>query len=83
MSNAEIGAKLRELRGETPRNIVAEAIGVSVSALQMYENGARIPRDQTKLRIAQYYDCSVGDIFFNQQPHETCGIVTLQAEQHG
>ena len=66
MSNAEIGARLRELRGETPRIVVAKAIGVSVSALQMYENGARIPRDQTKRRIAEYFNMSVGEIFFRQ-----------------
>lgn len=73
MSNAEIGARLRELRGETPRSDVAEAVGVSVSALQMYENGARIPRDQTKVALARFYRTSVEDIFFNPKPHETCG----------
>lgn len=74
MSNAEIGARLRLLRGENPRSIVAEAVGISVSALQMYENGARIPRDQTKMALAKYYGTSVEDIFFNPKPHETCGI---------
>ena len=43
---------------------VAKAIGVSVSALAMYENGARIPRDETKRRIAEHYGRSVGEIFF-------------------
>lgn len=74
MSNAEIGAKLRELRGETPRPVVAEAVGVSVSALQMYENGARIPRDQTKIALARFYKTTVEDIFFSPKPHETCGL---------
>lgn len=75
MSNAEIGAKLRSLRGETPRPVVAEAVGVSVSALQMYENGARIPRDQTKMALANFYQTTVEDIFFSSKPHETCGAV--------
>lgn len=63
MSNAEIGARLRLLRGDTPRQEVADAVGVSISALQMYENGARIPRDQTKMALARYYKTSVESIF--------------------
>lgn len=73
MSNAEIGARLRSLRGDISRQEVAEAIGVSVSALQMYENGARVPRDQTKMALAKYYKTSVENIFFAIEPHETCG----------
>lgn len=73
MSNAEIGAKLRKLRGNTPREEVAKAVDVSVSAIQMYENGARIPRDETKIKLAKYYGCSIGEIFFDQEPHEMCG----------
>ena len=65
MPNAkEIGAKLRKLRGTKTRRDVAEACGVSVSALMMYENGARIPRDEIKVRLANYYHRSVGGIFF-------------------
>lgn len=75
MSNAEIGARLRNLRGETSRQEVAEAVGVSVSALQMYENGARVPRDQTKMALANYYKTSVEKIFFNAETHEMCGNV--------
>jgi putative transcriptional regulator len=60
----EIGAKLRKLRGTKTRRDVAEACGVSVSALMMYENGARIPRDEIKVRLANYYHRSVGGIFF-------------------
>lgn len=72
MSNAEIGAKLRELRGNTSREEVAKAVNVSVSAIQMYENGARIPRDETKVKLAEYYGCSIGELFFDQKPHEMC-----------
>lgn len=74
MSNAQTGAILRSLRGETPRAVVADAVGVSISALQMYENGARIPRDQIKIALANYYGTTVEAIFFSQQPHELCGI---------
>ena len=79
MSNTEIGARLRDLRGDTPRQEVAEAIGVSVSALQMYENGARTPRDKTKMALANYYKTSVESIFFKIDPHDLCGHATKTA----
>jgi transcriptional regulator with XRE-family HTH domain len=73
MSNAEMGTILKTLRGEKTRREVANAVGVSVSALQMYENGERVPRDETKMKIAEYYHRSVESIFFRERPHETCG----------
>lgn len=73
VSNAIIGERLRRLRGDRPREEVAEATGVSVSAIQMYENGARVPRDETKKKIADYYNTTVGALFFEEEPHETCG----------
>lgn len=65
----EIGQRLRELRGEIPRENVAKACNVSISALSMYENGSRIPRDEIKIRIANYYKLSVQCIFFMNQWH--------------
>ena len=65
MSNAEMGSKLRELRGEKTREDVARMIGVSVSAIQMYENGVRIPRDETKIKLANLYGKTVQEIFFS------------------
>lgn len=56
--------KLRELRGEKSQAEVAKAIGVSDSALSAYENGDRIPRDEIKVRLAQYYNKTVQEIFF-------------------
>lgn len=59
-----IAKKLVELRGAKTQKEVAEAIGVSVSAIGMYETGVRIPRDEIKIRLAKYYGVSVGYIFF-------------------
>ena len=73
MSNAEVGARLRKLRGDTPREEVAKAVNVSVSAIQMYENGARIPRDETKVKLARYYGKTIEELFFDPTPHEMCG----------
>lgn len=61
-----IGERLVALRGDKSRAEVAESVNISVSALQMYENGARIPRDEVKVRLAQYYSKSVEEIFFAQ-----------------
>ena len=66
MSSIEIGNRLRELRGKTPAIVVAEAIGVSRSALSMYETGARMPRDEIKEAIARYFGVSVGALFINE-----------------
>ncbi len=65
-SAKEIGQSLAELRGSTPRAVVAEAVGVSNSAMQMYENGERVPRDETKVALAAFFHTTVGSLFFNE-----------------
>ena len=70
LSGTQIGNKLRELRGTTPRKEVAKAVGVSQSAMQMYECGFRIPRDEIKEAIAHFYGVSVGALFFGEVCHE-------------
>lgn len=64
MNTKAMGEKLRKLRGMKPRKEVAEACGISVSALAMYEAGERVPRDEVKIRLAAYYNRSVNYIFF-------------------
>lgn len=58
------GKKLRALRGNRSSRLVAKAIGISDSALRMYENEMRTPRDDTKIALADYYQVKVEDIFF-------------------
>ena len=60
-----IGRKLVALRGEKTQEKVAKDLNISISALSMYENGERIPRDNIKIRIAAYYKRSICDIFFS------------------
>ncbi len=64
MDRDKIAERLIKLRGKRTQAEVAEAIGVTQSAYSMYETGERIPRDETKKRIAQYYKRSVNTIFF-------------------
>lgn len=59
-----IGKRLRDLRGNVTQNETAKALGISISALAMYENGNRIPRDEIKLKIAKHYGKTVEEIFF-------------------
>ena len=66
-----IGKKLVELRGERTQEEVAKAVGISTSALSMYECGERIPRDNIKLRIAAYYKTPIHIIFFTQISHDS------------
>lgn len=59
-----IGNRLKALRGDKTIKEVAESLSISESALSMYETGNRIPRDEIKIRIAQYYGRSVQSIFY-------------------
>lgn len=64
MNATLIGERLKQLRGERAVVEVAQGLGISVSAVFMYERGERIPRDEIKERISEYYGVSVQDIFF-------------------
>lgn len=66
MDKAAIGRRLRELRGvfRTQRE-VADAIGISPSALSMWENGERVPGDEAKIALARYYNVSVQELFYD------------------
>lgn len=65
--NAEvIGEKIKNLREKNniSRENFANAVEISQSALSMYENGQRIPRDEVKLRIARSFNTSIEELFF-------------------
>ena len=64
MDKDKIAKRLVALRGEKSQAEVAAALGISPSAYSMYENGERIPRDEIKKKIAEYYKRSVTTIFF-------------------
>ena len=61
-----IGKKIKQLRkqkGLTTEELAKE-IGTSPSAVCMYENGQRIPRDEIKIRIATFFSSPVEFIFY-------------------
>lgn len=63
------GEILRELRGNKSQEITAKEIGITKSSLAMYERNERVPRDEVKVRIANYFHKTVGEIFFGQNEH--------------
>ena len=58
-----VAEKLVEARGDIPRSVVSKEVGVSVSAISMYENGCRVPRDEVKVRLADFYNTTVQALF--------------------
>lgn len=60
-----VAERLVKARGSKRREEVAAAIGISLSAIAMYENGERTPRDETKVKLANYYGKSVQELFFD------------------
>lgn len=59
-----VGEKLRLLRGDKPQKVVADAIGVTTMAISSYERGERMPSDNKKVELANYFNRRVEDIFF-------------------
>lgn len=65
MDAIEIGKRLVALRGDKSQETVAKDLCISTSAIGMYERGERIPRDEIKKSIANYYETTVQAIFFD------------------
>ncbi len=65
MNSKRVGEALRRRRGDRSMAEIAGCLGITVSALAMYERGERMPRDEIKERIAALYGCSVGSLFFS------------------
>lgn len=61
-----IGQKIRQLRGDMTQEKAASLIGVTKTALSMYENDERVPRDEIKKRIATVFGQTVGAIFYDE-----------------
>lgn len=56
--------RLIAARGDRTQQEVADAVGVTRSALGMYETGDRVPRDDIKVRLADFYDLPIQDLFY-------------------
>ena len=65
MNLQKIAARLRELRGTRTVRAVASAIGVTPQAISHYETGQRVPSDDIKVKLAEYYHKTVQEIFYD------------------
>lgn len=68
MKKELIGLRLRELRNQKgiTREEVSIATGITLRAIEGYEGGERVPRDEVKLKLADFYQKSVQEIFFDK-----------------
>ena len=66
MDKLKIAKKLIKLREKAhiSREKVAVDLHISYSAVSAYETGERIPRDELKKRIAEYFNVSVEELFY-------------------
>lgn len=64
------GQKLKELRGKKTQQEIADDIGITKSSLAMYERNERVPRDEVKVKIADYFGVSIQFLFYNQVEHK-------------
>ena len=69
ISADRIGQRIKGLRLQKKMSMeqMAKTLGTSYSAISMYENGERIPRDEIKIKIAELFGVSVETIFFQKQ----------------
>jgi Predicted transcriptional regulators len=64
MTVAEKLIELRNKSGKTQAE-VSEDLNISQSCLGNYEAGIRVPKDEMKVKIADYYGLTVQEIFFD------------------
>ena len=64
MDMKQAGAKLKELRGCRTQVGVARAVGITPTALSMYESGQRTPRDEVKEKLCAYYGVPIPEVFY-------------------
>lgn len=62
--NMNFGEKLKKLRGRKTQEVIAREIGITSSSWAMYERNERIPRDEVKIKIANFFGVSVQELFF-------------------
>ncbi len=64
-ANMSVGKKLRELRGSRTQDEISKELGITKSSYAMYERDERVPRDEVKVRISNFFGVSVQELFFN------------------
>ena len=57
------GMILRKLRGDRTQEEIAAILGITKSSWAMYERDERVPRDEVKMRIANFFGKTVQELF--------------------
>ncbi len=73
LESKRIGQTIKELRTERglTETALAKELGISQSAITMYETGNRVPRDEIKIRMAVFFERTVESIFYPKKQHNT------------
>lgn len=58
-----------KLRGNRSQKQVAEELGVPVSTYAMVELGHRFPRKSLQAKLANFFNVTVDELFFDQKNH--------------
>lgn len=69
MDKKAIGQRLIAARGGMSQVQAAKAIGITRSALSMYETAKRVPNDDVKIAISVVYKVPIQELFFKGQGH--------------
>ncbi len=65
MNAEQIGKKLRMLRGSRTIKEVSDETGLGWSTVCSYELGKRIPEDDKKIILANYFGTTVQELFYD------------------
>ena len=66
------GMILRKLRGDRTQEEIAAILGITKSSWAMYERDERVPRDEVKIRIANFFGKTVQELFYTPIEHYKC-----------
>lgn len=70
IEHGSTGTRLRELRGDRTQREISACIGITKSSWAMYERDKRVPRDEVKIKIANFFGKTVQELFFNKIEHK-------------
>ena len=66
------GMILRKLRGDRTQEEIAAILGITKSSWAMYERDERVPRDEVKIRIANFFGKTVQELFYTPIGYYKC-----------
>ena len=67
----KLGKKLRLIRGIRTRAEVSRATGLGQARIGNYEHGMRVPNDEAKILLANYYGMTVQELFYTDNNNES------------